>query len=197
MYFQIKSFLIFLWRSKNQHGVQSPFVYSVVTKCFYDKKSYPEYLILKEFLNKNKIAKNAVLPLKYSKLLFRLANFFQPATVLEVPNTSHFVKFLVALGNPQAKILFLNDINKEQASLIYFETSGSLQHFFETFEMLLASVSNQTVWVFNSIYASQESEILWQSIKNHPRVRVTIDVFKFGIVFFRTEQQKEHFIIRV
>jgi hypothetical protein len=36
----------------------------------------------------------------------------------------------------------------------------------------------------------------WSSIKNHEAVTVTIDLFAFGIVFFRREQEKEHFKIR-
>ncbi|WP_304157534.1 hypothetical protein [Mesonia mobilis] len=37
----------------------------------------------------------------------------------------------------------------------------------------------------------------WQEIKNHPEVTVTIDTFYWGLVFFRKEQEKEHFKIRV
>jgi hypothetical protein len=37
----------------------------------------------------------------------------------------------------------------------------------------------------------------WSTIKKHPKVTVTVDVFHYGIVFFRREQSKEHFKIRV
>jgi hypothetical protein len=40
-------------------------------------------------------------------------------------------------------------------------------------------------------------EEAWNIIKEHSLVTVTIDVFQWGIVFFRREQPKEHFIIRV
>ncbi len=40
-------------------------------------------------------------------------------------------------------------------------------------------------------------EEAWEEIKKHPKVKVTIDTFQWGIVFFRKEQEKEHFIIRV
>ena len=49
MFFQIKSYLTFLWHSKNEHAVHSPFVFSLLTKCFYDKKPKPEYAILKKY----------------------------------------------------------------------------------------------------------------------------------------------------
>ena len=49
MLFQLKSYIKFLWHSKNEHAVHSPFVFNLLTKCFYDKKSKPEYSILKNY----------------------------------------------------------------------------------------------------------------------------------------------------
>ena len=40
-------------------------------------------------------------------------------------------------------------------------------------------------------------EEAWETIKNHAKVKVTIDTFQWGIVVFRFEQEKEHFVIRV
>jgi len=39
-------------------------------------------------------------------------------------------------------------------------------------------------------------EAAWEIIKTHPKVTVTIDTFQWGLVFFRKEQPKEHFVIR-
>ncbi len=38
MFFKLKSYLNFLLKSTNQHGVHSPFVFSFITKCIYTKK---------------------------------------------------------------------------------------------------------------------------------------------------------------
>jgi len=37
----------------------------------------------------------------------------------------------------------------------------------------------------------------WETIIKHPKVTVSIDTFFWGIIFFRDEQAKEHFTIRV
>ncbi|MFT7628968.1 MAG: hypothetical protein ACI9OS_002634, partial [Ulvibacter sp.] len=49
MFYQVKSYLKFLVRSTNQHGIHSPFVYKLVTQCFYDKTNYSEYTKLTEY----------------------------------------------------------------------------------------------------------------------------------------------------
>src|SRR5690606_29035226 len=47
MIHQAKSYLQYLVKSSNEHGVHSPFVFDLVTQCFYDLQRYPEYDILK------------------------------------------------------------------------------------------------------------------------------------------------------
>ena len=49
----------------------------------------------------------------------------------------------------------------------------------------------------NVDHQSKENENTWKIIKKHPKVKVTIDTFRLGIVFFRDQQEKEHFVIRV
>jgi len=56
---------------------------------------------------------------------------------------------------------------------------------------------NNSIFIFDDIYWSQEMQKAWKEIQQHPEVRVTIDTFYWGLVFFRKEQAKEHFKIRV
>ncbi len=61
----ITSYLKFLWNSKNEHGVHSPFVFLLVTKCFYDNKTFKPYFPHLETLTNR------------GKLLNRLFHYFQ------------------------------------------------------------------------------------------------------------------------
>ena len=61
----VKSYLKFLWNSKNEHGVHSPFVFLLVTKCFYDKTNFAPYF------------PNLETKSKKGKLLNRLFHYFQ------------------------------------------------------------------------------------------------------------------------
>ena len=162
----IKSYINFLWNSKNQHGVHSPFVFDLVTKCFYDKKKYPEYSILKNYRksllqNKNKIevtdfgagsrvfksntrainqiAKTAGISAKRANLLFRLVNYFQPTTILEIGTSLGLATSALSLGNPKGKIISLEgcantlEITKNQFEKFNFQNINSIAIEFNSF----------------------------------------------------------------
>lgn len=66
----------------------------------------------------------------------------------------------------------------------------------EYFEACLTKTHNNSVLVFDDIHWSRGMEQAWESIKSHPRVTVTVDLYDLGLVFLRTEQAKEHFTLR-
>ena len=148
----IKSYLTFLWNSKNQHGVHSPFVFDLVTKCFYDRTNYPEYPILKNYRNsllQNKntievtdfgagskvfksntrqicqIAKTAGISPKRAELLFRITNYFQPKSILELGTSLGLATSALTLGNTKAKITTLEGcLNTIAMAKKMFQVSG-------------------------------------------------------------------------
>ena len=262
----IVSYLKFFWHSTNQHGVHSPFVFNLVTKCLYDRKNYPEYKQLTAYRKSllanhhtievtdfgagsrvftsntrsiSKIAKTAGISPKRAELLFRITSYFQPTTILEIGTSLGLATSALALGNPKAKITSLEGctntlatakkiaensipklrdqipnsnvefVNTEFYSylknfqlqtsnfqLIYFDGNHTKQATLDYFDLLLPTITNDTVWIFDDIHWSDDMEAAWERIKNHSKVTVTIDTFQWGLVFFRTEQEKEHFTIR-
>jgi predicted O-methyltransferase YrrM len=258
MLFHIKSYLKFLWNSKNEHAVHSPFVFNLLTKCFYDKKTKPEYAVLKEYRNSllknkntievtdfgagsrvfksntraiNEIAKNAGISPKRAELLFRITNYFQPSSVLEIGTSLGLATSALATGNSKASLTTLegcpetakqaqlqfqkfncnnvelivsefssylknNQLSTTNYQLIYFDGNHSKKATLEYFELLLPTITNETVWIFDDIHWSKEMEETWEIIKNHPKVTVSIDTFQWGLIFFRYEQPKQHFVIR-
>jgi hypothetical protein len=190
---KIKSYIKFLWNSKNEHGVHSPFVFDLVTKCFYDKTKYPKYSLLK---NNSKRA----------RLFFRIIRYFKPKTILEIGNsneldTNLFSSEIISIEDFEKNKLSKNDktcdFRLSTFDFIYFNQNESQKTTLAYFELLLPTITNDTVWIINDIYKSTENVNTWDIIKKHPKVKVTIDTFHFGMVFFRAEQEKEHFVIRV
>ena len=178
MWFQIKSYLKFLWNSKNQHGVHSPFVFLLVTKCFYDQKKYPQYKLLHEYRvallrNKNtievkdfgagsrvfksntrainQIAKNAGISNKRAQLLFRITQYFQAESILEIGTSLGLATSALSLGNPKANIITLEGCPNTMAMAQSQATSFQLNnvHFVNTkfedylnFEIPNSQISN-------------------------------------------------------
>ncbi len=65
------------------------------------------------------------------------------------------------------------------------------------FHQLLSKINDDSILIFDDIHWSKEMEAAWDTIKNHPSVRCTVDLFFIGIVFFRPEfHEKQHFTIR-
>lgn len=77
--------------------------------------------------------------------------------------------------------LFLDGNHRKAPTLAYFEQSLEFAH-------------ENSIFVIDDIYWSKEMTEAWESIKSHPKVTLSIDLFFMGLVFFRKENKvKEHF----
>lgn len=177
------------------------------------------------------IARYSLKSAKYSQLLFRLVNHFQPQTILELGTSLGITTLYLAKATPQAKVLSIEgsegiaerakqNFKKLQVTNIQLIT-GNFDNVLQTqlkelnqldfvfvdgnhrkaptlryFEQCLAYAHNDSVFVFDDIHWSDEMREAWALIKNHERVTLTIDLFFIGLVFFRKEQVKQHFILR-
>ncbi len=66
-------------------------------------------------------------------------------------------------------------------------------HFFKT---CLTKTNEHSVIILDDIHWSPEMERAWETIKAMPEVKQTIDLYQFGIVFFKSGQVKEDFVLR-
>ena len=65
------------------------------------------------------------------------------------------------------------------------------------FNELLPKTHNDSILIFDDIHWSSGMEQAWQTIKDHPSVQCSIDLFFIGIIFFKQEfREKQHFCIR-
>lgn len=266
MWFKSKAFLKFLWHSKNQHGIHSPFVYKLVTKCFYDTSHYPAYTLWdkaqKELLNSDtilevedfgagskvfennkrpvsKIAKHVSISRKRARLMMRLVDCLGVKKALEL-GTSIGLGSISIAGSGQTelktieacittsgfaqkqfekfKLTQITSINstfaeslavlnqpaslgragsEEKFDLIFIDGHHDGEATLAYFESLLKHKHNDSVFIFDDIHWSPSMEMAWRKIQLHPEVQVTIDTFQWGLVFFRKEQVKQDFVIRV
>ncbi|MBP6733051.1 MAG: class I SAM-dependent methyltransferase [Chitinophagales bacterium] len=81
-------------------------------------------------------------------------------------------------------------------ALVFFDGNHTLAATLNYFELCLAQATEDSVFVFDDIYWSEDMFAAWQQIKAHPRVKLTIDVYRFGICFFKKDKlAKEDFVL--
>ncbi|MDB5032489.1 class I SAM-dependent methyltransferase, partial [Mucilaginibacter sp.] len=80
--------------------------------------------------------------------------------------------------------IFVDGNHQKEATLKYFE-------------WCLPKVHENTLLIFDDIYWSEGMKEAWAEIKAHPQVTATVDLFWIGLVFFRSGQVKEDFVIKV
>ena len=257
MIHQSKSYIEFLRLSKNKHGVHSPFVYNLVTKCFNDNIKYPEYLILKsykkalrednsiiemtdlgqgskvfkeKFRKVSSVAKQAGMKLKRQQLLFRLAKYFEIESALELGTSLGLSTASLSLGTMSGKVDtvegckntaakaneyfhnfkldnikihqnsfsdFFSKAETKEYDLIFLDGDHNGERTLSYFYELKKNAHNNTVLILDDIYWSKDMTRAWRAIIQNEKVTVSIDTFQWGLVFFRKEQPKQHFVIRV
>ena len=258
MIFKITSYLHFLKKSTNQHGIHSPFIFDLITKCFYKKTTLTKLKLITDYrddllLNKHKIevtdfgkgskvfrsnsrevsriARVAGISKKRSELLIRLVAYFMPTSILEIGTSLGIGTASMHIGNSKSNITTLegcpqtlqvakkqfkkfgfNSVNfvegdfkttlpeslkNKTYDLIYFDGNHQKEPTLNYFKQCLSAIHNDSIFIFDDIHWSKEMAEAWEEIKKHPKVTVTLDTYFWGFVFFRKEQPKENFTIRV
>ena len=257
MWYRIKSRLNFLLKSSTQHGIHSPLVYDLITKCFYDKTPFSAYHNLKALRNKliynqdlvkvkhyseaskvfqsnhqkiSTIVKSEGSSYKKQKQLYRITNYFKPKNVLELGTSVGLGSAAMAIASNNSIIKtvevnknisdiakkvfksyqlkniqidtssfkdFFKKSNYENLDLVYLDGTCDKESTIENFNSLLKYDHNESVFIINNIYWSKEMTEAWNIIKKQKEITVSIDTFYWGFLFFRKEQPKQHFTIRL
>lgn len=164
---RVLSYFLFLFKSTNQHGVHSPFVYSYLTEGVYDtKKSYKGYQ-------------------KKHRLLQATIEYFQVQKAIGKP------EFPIYPSREKTKHL-----GKEKyANLHYIEAIETYSS--ESLDRLIKAIDANTILYIDSPYESAKANNNWLTLKENKKFHVSIDFYIAGVLFTREEQEKEHFALRV
>ena len=254
----LKSYLTYFFKSTNEHGIHSPFVYELYTNTIKDKTPFYSFadiesiramlllskqeIEVKDFgagsqlssSSKRKIAtivQHAAKSPKYGQLLFRLVNQFKPHTLLEIGTSLGISTMYLAAPNKKSNVITIEGcptiskiaainfkkikyehielhngtfeemlpviIAKEKVlDFVFFDGNHTKNATLTYFNWCLEKANEQSVFVFDDIYWSEEMKCAWEEIKIHPKVTSTIDLFFLGIVFFNPDLSKEHFVLR-
>lgn len=83
----------------------------------------------------------------------------------------------------------------EGSGLIMVDGDHQYQSVKRYFDYLTKEVNADTVILFDDIHWSEGMQRAWREICMDEKARVTIDLYTFGIVFFKKELSRQHFIL--
>ena len=131
------------------------------------------------------------------------------ATIISVEGDSELSKYTqkllskfqitnVRIINKEFKDFFEeNKSNNTKWDLVYMDGNHRLAPTLQYFDCLQSHLHNDSVVIVDDIYWSEEMKQAWETLKQHPNVRQSIDTFFFGVLFFRKEQYPQHFKINL
>ena len=139
-----------------------------------------------------------------SALYLAAPNSKSKVTALEpYPQMSLLARKYPALNLKNLEILTGSyDVNLHSATketnlnLVYFDPSFPTSELITYFEKSMAYALPNSIFVIGRPYANEERAASWSNIKMHAKVKLTIDLYQLGIVFFRAEQKEvAHFAL--
>lgn len=84
----------------------------------------------------------------------------------------------------------------DKLGLVFFDGNHKKQSTLNYFNSCLTKSHNDTIFIFDDIHWSTEMEEAWNVIKNHEKVKVSIDLFRLGLIFFKKELSYQHYVIK-
>ncbi|MBA3648206.1 MAG: class I SAM-dependent methyltransferase [Chitinophagales bacterium] len=81
--------------------------------------------------------------------------------------------------------------------LIFFDGDHRKSLTIDYFVESLPYLHENSILIFDDIHWSKGMNEAWEIIKSYERVTLTIDLYYFGIVFFRKALSKQHYIIKI
>jgi len=84
----------------------------------------------------------------------------------------------------------------QKVDLVFVDGDHRKEKLLDNFEECVQYSGEKSIFILDDIHWSKSMEEAWTQIINDPRVKVSVDLFHFGLLFFRDELSKESFTIR-
>lgn len=136
------------------------------------------------FVTKCLYTKTKYSPKKSTNTLLKMLDYFKSTSIQFTENNSELTALIlknfpkIQLEDSSNDFLYFEELNQNTINIIQHKI---------TFQ-------NNSIVFINSIYTNYDS---WKKLIQLDKIKVSVDTFYCGILFFRREQVKEHFKIRI
>lgn len=185
------------FEANNRHGIHSPFVYKLIDRVIYDYGDQKVYREIEKNLRKQHPDKSVIntLPLKFYRLLYRFAVYFKPNQVLFADDEDHIIQFII--NRAVSEVQFIEQGSFGDSYRADMILADALKHnTVDHIEKMRPAIHDDTVVIFTNIHRNAPAKQAWERLKLIQQVKVTIDLYFIGLVFFKPGMSKQDFRVR-
>ncbi len=191
--YYIKRFWIRLCRISHRkgYGIHSPFAFNLVTGVIYERAQYYAYAELAE-----KFAAEARdYPQRDLRLLMRLCNDAGPRRGIIICPENQAIPAYLRRGCTACLFTTHAAVPQGDAGSIDWAYVGTDADLADALPGLLTLASDRCVIVIRGICRTPQTAAAWEQLKSDERVRVTFDLYDYGLVYFEGRLNKEDYVI--
>lgn len=181
----------YVWLRRFTHlggnGIQSPFAYSFACGVINNKSAYYAYTDLRKQLRSLSLRRR-----KLAKLLLRIANYAQPATILIDEEVAGRYATFLKRGCLKAQCVTMSAHSSECDTASY---EHPVMIVTRSLDMVSTSLSDGDMVVALDIRRSATSRKQWKALVANPTATQTFDLYNYGIAMVATQRYKQHYII--
>lgn len=186
---------IWIWLCRIPHrkgyGIHSPFAFNLVTGVIYERGAYYAY----DQLKREYPTVQDEYPTKDLQLLLRLCNDARPRRGVVVASECDAVVAYMKAGCRECEFTHWDDakqMNLEKVDWLYVGREADVQ---KVLGLMVDKMAESAVIVVRDIYQSDQVKQAWDKMKRSERVRVTFDLYDFGLAYFEQRLNKEDYVI--
>jgi predicted O-methyltransferase YrrM len=86
-------------------------------------------------------------------------------------------------------------LSLQTADMVFIDGDHRKEALLEYFTLIIPYIHNDSVVVVDDIRWSPEMAEAWTELCRHEKVKVSVDLFQLGILFFKEELSKQDFVI--
>ena len=191
--YYIKRFGIRLCRISHRkgYGIHSPFAFNLVTGVIYERAQYYAYAELAE-----KFAAEARdYPQRDLRLLLRLCNDAGPRRGIIICPENQAIPAYLRRGCTACRFTTHAAVPQGDAGCIDWVYVGTDADLADALPGLLTLASDRCVIVIRGICRTPQTAAAWEQLKSDERVRVTFDLYDYGLAYFESRLNKEDYVI--
>lgn len=181
------------FRHRRGYGIHSPFAFNLVKGVVYESGEYYAYAPLHAWRQNHA----ADLREKDDRLLFRLINHSRAGRAVVVGPVSAVTLRYLHEGRTSCRLTAVDTLTAAtlRGDKFGFAYVSTLSGHIDDLMTLPDHMTDGGLLVVRGIGVHKADRAAWQRLVADERVRVSFDLHDFGLVFFESRLNKEHYVI--